>query len=184
MRAKEDMMEEFEASVSFTETDDSRMVDGGRNNRWHHLEEYEQEMILREADIIGIPVYDNPDLVVFNSHASTAYHDDPDIISVAGDIYPDLSSTHPTDRLTIRAVLAHEWYGHRACRGTLLPKGHPLDEARASYLAATTCPNLTNEEKQQLVEDAKERLNRVEMYRNICLEDILELCKKEESDYE
>ena len=56
-----------------------------------------------------------------------------------------------------RAVLAHEYYGHRANRGTILPKGSWNDEFRASYMAEKNCPNLSEEDRRYLILDALER---------------------------
>ena len=56
-----------------------------------------------------------------------------------------------------RAVLAHEYYGHRTHRGTTLEKGSWNDEFRASYTAAKICPNLTDEDRRYLILDAIER---------------------------
>ena len=59
--------------------------------------------------------------------------------------------------MRIRAVLAHEYYGHRENRGTPLPQGSWADEFRASYMAAKNTPNLTVEDIRHLILDALER---------------------------
>ena len=64
---------------------------------------------------------------------------------------------HPTDLLSVRATLAHEYYGHRKYRGTKVPQGSWNDEFRASYMAAKNCPNLSDEDRRLLVLDALER---------------------------
>lgn len=89
----------------------------------------------------------------------TGYIDALDIIAVRGNIFPDTvsGSKHPRDIMSSRAVLAHEYYGHRANRGTNLPSGHWEDEYRASRTASEVTPNLTNEERLHLVLDAIER---------------------------
>jgi hypothetical protein len=56
-----------------------------------------------------------------------------------------------------RAVLAHEYYGHRAYRDTDLQDGSWNDEFRASYMAAKNTPNLNEEDRQYLILDAVER---------------------------
>ena len=56
-----------------------------------------------------------------------------------------------------RAAIAHEYYGHRAYRGTKVEKGAWNDEFRASYMAAKNCPNLSEEDRYYLVLDALER---------------------------
>ena len=59
--------------------------------------------------------------------------------------------------MSVRAVLAHEYYGHRPNRGTALPRNIWNDEFRASYLASKIAPNLTSEDRLHLVLDAVER---------------------------
>ena len=56
-----------------------------------------------------------------------------------------------------RAVLAHEYYGHRTNRDSFLKPGAWNDEFRASYFAARDCPNLSDEDRRYLVLDAVER---------------------------
>lgn len=93
----------------------------------------------------------------FNQGRQTAYNDKYDYINVRGDVLPDLNSTHPRDLMSTRAVLAHEYYGHRAYNGTKLPPGSWNDEFRASYMAAKNAPNLTDEDRIYLLLDAIER---------------------------
>ena len=59
--------------------------------------------------------------------------------------------------MSSRAVIAHEYYGHRAYRGTKLRKGAWNDEFRASYMAAKNTPNLSDEDRRYLILDALER---------------------------
>lgn len=66
--------------------------------------------------------------------------------------------------MSVGAVLAHEYYGHRTYRSEYLSdmehgKGYhaiPLwqDECRASITAARTAPNLTEKDRSDLVLDA------------------------------
>jgi hypothetical protein len=90
----------------------------------------------------------------FNSGFQTSYVDDFDIINVRGDVLPDKNSDNPRDLMSARAVLAHEYYGHRAYRGTKLPKDSWNDEFRASYMAAKNAPNLSIKDRQYLILDA------------------------------
>jgi len=115
-----------------------------------------QDIKLLEADIIAI----GADLTVFkfNNGTHTGYADDSDEISVRGDVFPDdVYSIHPRDMMSARAVLAHEYYGHRMNRGTSLKKGAWNDEFRASYMAARTSPGLSEKDRMLLVMDAMER---------------------------
>lgn len=74
-------------------------------------------------------------------------------------------STHPRDRMSPRAVLAHEYYGHRPERQRYIKEHNKeirkipywRDEAFASIRAALNTPNLTQEERAMLLEDARFR---------------------------
>jgi len=94
---------------------------------------------------------------VFNEGRQTSYFDKRDVIYVRGDIFPDENSTHPRDLMSVRAVLAHEYYGHRPNRGTALLENSWNDEFRASYLASRNAPNLTDDDRRYLVQDAIQR---------------------------
>jgi len=56
-----------------------------------------------------------------------------------------------------RAVLAHEYYGHRTNRGTKLKSNSWNDEFRASYMAAKNTPNLTDKDRYYLILDALQK---------------------------
>ena len=87
----------------------------------------------------------------------TSYVDDLDIIQIKGDVFPDVNSIHPRDLMSSRAVIAHEYYGHRAYRNTILKDGSWNDEFRASYMAAKNAPNLSETDRRYLMLDAIER---------------------------
>ena len=59
--------------------------------------------------------------------------------------------------MSVRVVLSHEYYGHRANRNTSVPRNHWIDEFRASYRGARKCSNLTDDERADLVRDAYDR---------------------------
>lgn len=101
----------------------------------------------------------NADINVFEFNVGryTGYNDMTDKIKIRGDVLPDFNSKHPRDLMSSRAVIAHEYYGHRAYRGTKLEKGSWNDEFRASYMAAKNTPNLSAEDRRYLVLDALER---------------------------
>lgn len=96
---------------------------------------------------------------------STCYNYDEDVIYVTRNVFPETKygSTHPRDIMSVAAVLAHEYYGHRAYRDEYLAdskKGNgyhttPIweDECRASYTAAQTAPNLSQMDRANLVQD-------------------------------
>ena len=135
----------------------TRMIERGasglRRSPLNNLSEEEITFIFSEAQSIGI----NIDILRPNEGDSTGYSDDMDVIFIRGDIYPDMDGTHPRDIMNVRAVLAHEYYGHRANRGTHWDIGDWRDEFRASYQAAKNTPNLTIQERIQLLNDARAR---------------------------
>jgi len=112
------------------------------------IEHLKSEIRAIEADI---SVFD------FDNYKVTGYMDDVDVISVASNVFPDLTSNHPRDLMSERAVLAHEYYGHRAFRGTTLLPQSGEDEYRASMTAAKNSPNLSDEDRRYLVLDALDR---------------------------
>lgn len=129
------------------------LPNGLRTAPSHILTEAEIESL--KKDIASIEADES--VFKFNKGHRTGYDDVLDEIRVKGDILPDLSSKHPRDRMSSRAALAHEYYGHRANQGTNVPNGAWNDEFRASYMAAKNCPNLSDEERADLILDALER---------------------------
>lgn len=129
------------------------LPNGLRTAPSHVLTETEIESL--KKDIASIEADES--VFKFNKGHRTGYDDVLDEIRVKGDILPDFSSKHPRDRMSSRAALAHEYYGHRANRGTNVPNGAWNDEFRASYMAAKNCPNLSDEERADLILDALER---------------------------
>jgi len=137
--------------------------------------------ILNDAEIQNLVVdihsidADESDFI-FNSEyvRGTCYRPQDDKVYVKGNILSDQSSTHPRDLMSQRAVLAHEYYGHRPYRAQYLSEFAKLDlnkdeyllvlanrewsdEFRASYMAARNAPGLSNEDRRFLVLDAVER---------------------------
>lgn len=109
-------------------------------------------------------------IFIFNdsSHLSnTCYNEFEDSIYIGRNVFPDVEygSTHPRDIMSIRAVLAHEYYGHRTYRDEYLkdyekniittPKWQ--DECRASITAAKISPGLTQMDRSHLIQDAVKR---------------------------
>lgn len=129
------------------------MAGGGRRGRNHQLSEDEKKEVLSAIKSIQA----SPEKFIFEPFGTTGYLDSRDVVIVAGNVMPDLTSTHPRDRMSMRAVLAHEYYGHRMHRGTKLSRNSWNDEFRASYTAAKIAPGLTDEERRDLVLDALER---------------------------
>lgn len=126
------------------------MPNGLRASRFHKLTEEEIKMIKNDIKEI------QADSRVFriNEGDTTGYSDISGVIYVRGNVMPDLNSNNPRDIMSSRAVLAHEYYGHYANRGTKLEAGDWRDEFRASYMAAKNAPNLENIDRQYLIRDA------------------------------
>lgn len=135
-------------------SDTRKMAYGLRKSPKIKLSDNDKSLILNEITAINA----DPDVFVFRDGFGSGYSDSRDIIFISSNIFPSNDgSLHPRDLMSERAVLAHEYYGHRTHRGTALEKGSWNDEFRASYTAAKICPNLTDEDRRYLILDAIER---------------------------
>jgi hypothetical protein len=133
--------------------ENERTAAGLRRSKFHVLTDDEINSLKDDIKAIDADV----SIFRFNKGSSTSYRPDLDIINVKGNVLPDLESSHPRDKMSARAVLAHEYYGHRAYRDTKLPKDSWNDEFRASYFAAKNAPNLSDEDRMYLIADAVQR---------------------------
>lgn len=134
-----------------------RNINGQRTSRYKTLTPEEIESLRADLEALGA----DPSIFRFNEGYQTGFSDQSGLIYVRGDVLPDLSSTHPRDLMSQRAVLAHEYYGHKYF-GDLFGEKNPLpgawnDEFRASYNAALNAPNLTEMDRMYLMADALER---------------------------
>jgi hypothetical protein len=145
--------EEIQALDKENNVVENRGVGGARKSPFGILSEDEIERLKEEIIAIGADI----SVFRFNKGSQTGYSDKYDVISVRGDVLPDENSTHPRSLMSERAVLAHEYYGHRNHKGTSLPINDWRDEFRASYKAAQKAPNLSDEDRRYLVLDAIER---------------------------
>ena len=94
----------------------------------------------------------------------TCYVAKDDKVYIGCDVFPDTDhgSIHPRDLMSIRAVLAHEYYGHRLYREEYLndellgveTTPEWKDESRASRTAAQKAPGLTQMDRANLCQDA------------------------------
>lgn len=154
---KRENAEELENWKGFSNLSDVKsreMAGGGRRGKNHILTEEEIYEIQQAILDIGA----DPNAFMFlKQGATTGYIDAYDMIVISGNVIPDLTSNHPRDRMSIRAALAHEYFGHRAFRNTRAAKDSWNDEFRASYTAAIHAPGLNAEERQDLMLDALER---------------------------
>ncbi|MDR2558447.1 MAG: hypothetical protein LBC86_02740, partial [Oscillospiraceae bacterium] len=125
------------------------MAHGLRRSPYHILTNEEIEVL--KCDIKAIQADES--VFVFNDRRvrGTSYIPALDIIAVKGNVFPDESSEHPRDLLSPRAVLAHEYYGHRPYRDTKMCIGDWRDEFRASYMAARNTPGLTDNDRRLLI---------------------------------
>ncbi len=151
---------------AITSIDDKKMANGMRNTSGTPLTEQEIDYV--KAEIKRIQADER--VFVFNDsdhlRDSTCYNFEEDIVYVTRNVFPDelYASAHPRDTMSVGAVLAHEYYGHRHYRQEYLSdweKGKdyhttPLwqDECRASLTAAQISPGLTEIDKRDLVLDA------------------------------
>ena len=132
---------------------EARSAGGLRRSPFYVLSEEDINHLKAEITAIGAEL----SVFRFNQGRRTGYIDRKDVINVKGDVFSDKNSIHPRDLMSERAVLAHEYYGHRANRGTSLPEGSWNDEFRASYSAAKNTPNLSDKDRAYLIMDAVER---------------------------
>lgn len=117
------------------------------------LTEEEILAIKEDAQALNIDIA----ILRFNSGTRTGFSDSFGDISICGDILPDLNSKIARDRMSQRAVLAHEYYGHYMNHPSEYPIGDWRDEFRASYDAAVNAPNLSDEDRGLLMIDAYDR---------------------------
>ena len=132
---------------------DERYAGGLRRSPYMQLTDAEIDFLKSEIRAIEA----DESMFAFNQGRTTGYLDNRDIIYVRANVFSNETSTHPRDLMSARAVLAHEYYGHRANRGTVVKQGAWNDEFRASYGAAKNAPNLTVQDRAYLVMDAIER---------------------------
>lgn len=142
---------------------------GNRRSPFHILSDGEIEQIKQEIRAIDADVND----FVFNSSVTkgTCFLASDGKVHIKGNIFPDEYSTHPRDKMSVRAVLAHEYYGHRPYREQYLREDSEAspeamnriianawaDEFRASYMAAKNAPGLSREDRYFLVMDSLSR---------------------------
>ena len=134
----------------------------------------EDEIRLLMEDIRAIDADES--VFVFNSEnvRGTSYRPQNDTIYVKGNVISDHNSKRPRDLMSPRAVLAHEYYGHRPYRQLYMSEFEKndlgddafllkmanrewVDEFRASYMAARNAPQLSDEDRRYLMLDALER---------------------------
>ena len=159
--------------INFKEID-KQMANGQRNTSLLPLTEEEIEFVKKEIVRIGaekdmdIFVFNDP-VYISNPYLGTGYNFEKDLIYITKNVFPDdkYGSIHPRDLMSVGAVLAHEYWGHRPYREEYLKDKalsteehsyHTVpeweDECRASINASKLAPNLTDAEKISLIMDA------------------------------
>ena len=132
---------------------ETRKAGGLRRSPFYVLTESEIWYLRDEIRAIGA----DEGVFRFNKGWRTCYNDVLGYIYIRGDIMPDMYSIHPRDVMSPRAVLAHEYYGHYLFRPSDFSNGDWRDEMRASYIAAIEAPNLSDDDRRNLMLDAYER---------------------------
>lgn len=133
--------------------DERGMSMGLRRSASHILTEEEIAGILKDAKDLGI----DESILLMNTGSRTGFVDYKQAIHIRGDILPDLDSPVARDRMSQRAVLAHEYYGHFLNHPSEFDFGDWRDEFRASYDAAVKAPNLSEADRAYLMIDAYDR---------------------------
>lgn len=146
-------------SKKYVKTTDKSMSNGMRMYGSEPLTEDEIEFVRKEIRAINA----DDAVFVFNEpkHPKTCYSPINDRIYIARNVF-----IHPRD-LSVRAVLAHEYYGHRPNRDEYMQeiKSNTVitpewqDECRASINAAKYTPNLSEMDRYKLIQDAHIRAN-------------------------
>lgn len=150
-------------------TKEKHTASGHRRTPYYKLTHDDIEFV--KSEIVAINA--NVDDFVFNSPITrgTCFLASDNKVYIKGNVFPDEYSEHPRDRLSVRAVLAHEYYGHRPYRKQYLLEDADTspeaisritnrawaDEFRASYMAAKNAPSLSKEDKVLLIRDALTR---------------------------
>ena len=129
------------------------MANGLRRSPQHILTEDEIECLLNDAKSIEIPT----NILIFNQGTQTGFRDRNQKIYIRGDVLPDENGTSARDTMSPRAVLAHEYYGHYKSHPSNFDAGDWRDEYNASRNASLNTPNLTDEERRDLMVDAYDR---------------------------
>lgn len=154
---------------SMNAVEEKHTAAGNRKSPLYELTEQDIEYVKSEIEAIKANLND----FVFNSNAvrGTCFLASDDKVHIKGNIFPDESSKHPRDIMSVRAVLAHEYYGHRPYREQYIREDNDTspdsisrimsrawaDEFRASYMAAKNAPNLSNDDRYLLMRDALSR---------------------------
>lgn len=142
---------------------------GNRRSPLYKLSEADVKLVQEEITAINANIND----FVFNSDYTrgTCFLASDGKVHIKGNIFPDEYSEHPRDKMSVRAVLAHEYYGHIPYREQYIREDNDTsdesinkimaqawaDEFRASYMAAKNAPNLSDDDRRLLILDSLSR---------------------------
>lgn len=131
-------------------------ANGARGSNRRTLTGSEVKKVKAAANELSIPT----ELLTFDSRP-TGYSRVSKKVNVGGDVFPDEGSTYNRDRLSVEAVLTHEYYGRAAFPDSSCPIGSWADEFRANYRAALNAPELSDEERASFMVDTYQRASEV-----------------------
>jgi hypothetical protein len=142
--------------IIFNNMNDLRYAntDGRRNEK--PLTEEQKEQAIGYAVCLGI----SEDRVYIVNHALTAYGVVEDVLLIGTDVLPlDKRVKAPNSNISLKGTIAHELIGHReAALGGFAQPVEVLEEAQASIRAARFAPDLSRQERLDLLKDAICRL--------------------------
>jgi len=134
-----------------------RVNTGGRRNEIELTAEQLSEAV-EYAVRLGMPA----DRIYYNSYDCTAYGQRFDLLRIGTDILPvGKRSEEPNDNISLKGAIAHEIVGHRdAALKNMTQTDDLLEEVQASIRAAKFAPELSNQERLDLLKDAVARLKK------------------------
>lgn len=131
-----------------------KVASGGRRNE-EPLTEKQVQDCMNYAVSLGMPV----EQIRHRDDMFTSYFEMADVLFIGTDVYPAIDAKRANSRISYKGTIAHELVGHRGAsiRGTV--QGDPiLEEAQASIRAAKFAKGLTDEDRELLWQDARDRL--------------------------
>jgi hypothetical protein len=142
-----------------------RVNTGGQRNE-KPLTEEQKEKAKIYAISLGIP----KSSIIFMEHDSTGYWPGYDVLSIGTDVLPlEERSKNPNSNVSWKGAIAHEIVGHREAHiKGFAQQDKLLEDVQASIRAARFAPDLSRQERTDLLRDAINRLRS----NNIKLRDI------------
>jgi len=105
---------------------------------FNEIQDIKSQIMLIEADM---------NRFAFNDGRGIGFDDDTGIISINKAVFKEQSEVLPEYRLSIRGILAHEYWGHLMNHPSPHEPNTPEDECWADDSAARRSPGLTAEDK-------------------------------------